>query len=130
MLLGTAGELLADNAHVALWPPALITLGWLRLPGGAGHALLAVQLAVPACWSATRSGDTPPLWRYLSHLPPTQRANTPLDCPPLPGAQALSTGNGAAGAGASSRTRASTHGRPEKRRTDSEAESRQRGSQP
>jgi hypothetical protein len=67
-------------------------------------------------------------------LPPAPTADTTGEHPARLSAAARRSGvehrDGAAGAGASSRTQRSTHGRPEKRRTDSEAECRQTASQP
>src|SRR5687768_12267424 len=42
----TVGELLEHNALVALWPLALVALGWPELPGArhAGDLLIAAQL--------------------------------------------------------------------------------------
>ena len=69
--LGTAAGLLAHNAPVALWPLALIALGWPRLPGAraAGHALVAGQLVAHGLLVGNALGQHPALWRYLPHLP-------------------------------------------------------------
>jgi hypothetical protein len=68
---GTAAALLAHNAPVALWPLALIALGWPRLRGAraAGHALVAGQLLAHGLMVGNALGQHPALWRYLPHLP-------------------------------------------------------------
>ena len=69
--LATAGALLAHNAVVALWPLALVWLGWPRLPGACrvGDVLVAGQLAGHGALVGNALGQHPELWRYLPHLP-------------------------------------------------------------
>ena len=67
----TVLELGAHNAAVALWPLALVALGWPSIPIArvAGDALIAAQLLAHGLLVGTAFGDEPGLWRYLPHLP-------------------------------------------------------------
>ena len=69
--LSTLGELLAHNALVALWPLALIALGWPGLAGArrVADALVAAQLLAHGLLVGSALGQHPQLWRYLPHLP-------------------------------------------------------------
>ena len=61
-------ELVEHNALVALWPLALVALGWPELPGAraAGDAARSPRSCSPtACSSAPPSASTPQLWRFL-----------------------------------------------------------------
>jgi hypothetical protein len=66
-----AAELLAHNAVVALWPLALVELGWPRLRGFRwfGDVLIAGQLLGHGALIGTALAQRPELWRYLPHLP-------------------------------------------------------------
>jgi hypothetical protein len=65
------GELMANNTPVALWPLALIALGWPALTGArlAGDALVTAQLLGHGLLVGAAVGQHPGLWRYLPHLP-------------------------------------------------------------
>jgi hypothetical protein len=67
----TAIELLAHNCPVALWPLALVGLGWPAIPGArrAGDVLIAAQLLGHAALVGGALGAHPGMWRYLPHLP-------------------------------------------------------------
>jgi hypothetical protein len=69
--LGTVGELVAHNTLVALWPLALLALGWPALAGARllGDALIAAQLLAHGLLVGTAVAQRPELWRYLPHLP-------------------------------------------------------------
>jgi hypothetical protein len=68
---GTAAELVAHNATVALWPIALVAVGWPWLRGVrcVGDALVATQLAGHGLVVGTALGARFDLWRFLPHLP-------------------------------------------------------------
>jgi hypothetical protein len=67
----TVFELVAHNLPVALWPLALIALGWPALPGArrVGDALVAGQLLGHGAIAGNALAQQPGLWRYLPHLP-------------------------------------------------------------
>jgi hypothetical protein len=69
--LTTAGGLLGHNALVALWPLALLALGWSELAGARlfGDALIAAQLLAHGLLVGSALGQHPQIWRYLPHLP-------------------------------------------------------------
>jgi hypothetical protein len=69
--LYTASGLLAHNALVALWPLALVAIGWPALAGAraAGDALVAAQLLSHGLTVGGALGQQPDTWRYLPHLP-------------------------------------------------------------
>ena len=69
--LATVGELVEHNTLVALWPLALVALGWPELPGArtAGDLLVAAQLLAHGLLIGTAIGQHPQLWRFLPHLP-------------------------------------------------------------
>ncbi len=69
--LGSAVGLLAHNAPVAMWPLALIALGWPGLRGAraAGNALIATELVAHGLLVGNALGQHPALWRYMPHLP-------------------------------------------------------------
>ena len=58
---GTAGGLLAHNAPVALWPLALVALGWPRLPAArrVGDVLVAGQLVAHGVLVGNALGQHP-----------------------------------------------------------------------
>lgn len=68
---GTVLELLTANAPVAMWPLALVALGWPAIPAirSLGDLLVVAQLlghgVLVGAALATHDG----LWRYLAHLP-------------------------------------------------------------
>jgi hypothetical protein len=68
---GTALTLFAHNAGVALWPLALVALGWPALAWvrGVGDALVAGQLVGHGALLGSALAQQPELWRYLPHLP-------------------------------------------------------------
>jgi hypothetical protein len=67
----TVLELVAHNLPVALWPVALIFLGWPALPvvRRVGDALVAGQLLGHGALVGNAVAQHPGLWRYLPHLP-------------------------------------------------------------
>lgn len=67
----TAISLLGHNALIALWPFALISLGWPSLPGvrWVGDALIAAQLVLDGLVVGGALASHPAMWRYLPHLP-------------------------------------------------------------
>src|SRR5262245_54659571 len=67
----TYGELLAHNVPVALWPAALVLIGWPYLRGvrQAGDAIISVQLLSHGLFVGVAVGARADLWRYLPHLP-------------------------------------------------------------
>jgi hypothetical protein len=67
----TVIELVAHNAPVAVWPLALVALGWPALPGArrVGDALVAGQLLGHGAIIGSALAQHPGLWRYLPHLP-------------------------------------------------------------
>jgi hypothetical protein len=67
----TALGLLAHNAPIALWPLALVALGWPALTGAraVGDALIAGQLVGHGLIVGNALGQHPAAWRYLPHLP-------------------------------------------------------------
>jgi hypothetical protein len=69
--LATLGELLEHNTLIALWPLALVALGWPQLRGArhAGDLLIAGQLLAHGLLVGTALGQHPQLWRFLPHLP-------------------------------------------------------------
>jgi hypothetical protein len=69
--LATVGELLAHNAVVALWPLALVAVGWPALAGVrvVADALIAAQLLAHGLLVGSALGQHPQIWRYLPHLP-------------------------------------------------------------
>jgi hypothetical protein len=69
--LATAAGLLSHNAAVALWPLALVTLGWPGIPGirQLGDVLIAAQLLAHGLAVGGVMGVRPEVWRYLPHLP-------------------------------------------------------------
>lgn len=69
--LDTASELLVHNALVALWPLALVAVGWPALAGArlAGDALIAAQLLSHGLIVGSAVGQHPDTWRYVPHLP-------------------------------------------------------------
>jgi hypothetical protein len=69
--LATAGELLGHNTPVALWPLALLALGWPELAGARllGDALIAAQLLAHGLAVGMAVAQHPEVWRYLPHLP-------------------------------------------------------------
>jgi hypothetical protein len=68
---GTAIRLLGANAAVALWPLALLALGWHRLRGAAqvGDLLVRAQLFGNGLVAGNALGQQPRLALYLPHLP-------------------------------------------------------------
>src|SRR5215203_5118537 len=69
--LDTASGLLAHNSLVALWPLALVALGWPALAGVrlGGDALIAAQLLSHGLIVGSALGQHRDMWRYLPHLP-------------------------------------------------------------
>jgi hypothetical protein len=69
--LDTASGLLAHNALVALWPLALVAIGWPALAGArlVGDALIAAQLLAHGLIVGSALAQHPDMWRYLPHLP-------------------------------------------------------------
>lgn len=69
--VATAWSLLSHNAVVALWPLALVALGWPQIPAvrRAGDALVMAQLASHGATVGLALGAQPGLWRFLPHLP-------------------------------------------------------------
>jgi len=69
--LTTATELFAHNAIVALWPLALVAIGWPSLPvvRRLGDALVAAQLLGHGLLVGGALASHPAMWRYLPHLP-------------------------------------------------------------
>ena len=69
--LSIAIELVADNAPVALWPLALLALGWASLPIARtlGDVLVTAQVLGHGLLVGSALGTHPELWRYLPHLP-------------------------------------------------------------
>lgn len=67
----TIAELVAHNATVALWPIALVAVGWPLLRGVrcVGDALVIAQLAEHGLVVGVALGAQPDLWRFLPHLP-------------------------------------------------------------
>lgn len=67
----TAESLLWHNLSVALWPLALIVLGWASIPviRRVGDVLAVAQLAVHGLLVGNALGQQPALWRFLPHLP-------------------------------------------------------------
>jgi hypothetical protein len=67
----TALTLLRLNAVVALWPVALLWLGWHRMPFARqlGDVLVRAQLLGNGLVAGNALGQHPELWRYLPHLP-------------------------------------------------------------
>jgi hypothetical protein len=68
---GTAVGLVAHNAAVALWPLALVLLGWPALPGvrRVGDGLIVAQLLTHGLLVGAALGEHHDTWRYLPHLP-------------------------------------------------------------
>jgi hypothetical protein len=68
---GTALELLRHNLPVALWPLALVALGWPAMTGvrRVGDALVLAQLAGHGALIGSALAQHGELWRYLPHLP-------------------------------------------------------------
>lgn len=66
-----AVDLAAHNALVALWPIALVAVGWPAIPivRSVGDVLVAGQLAGHGLLVGSALGAHPDLWRYLPHLP-------------------------------------------------------------
>jgi len=64
-------ELLAHNAPVALWPLALVLLGWHGIPVArrVGDGLIAAQLAIHGATIGAALATWPELARWLPHLP-------------------------------------------------------------
>lgn len=69
--LGTVVELLGHNALVALWPVALVAIGWPALAGARqlGDVLIGTQLLAHGLLVGSALGQHPALWRFLPHLP-------------------------------------------------------------
>jgi hypothetical protein len=69
--VGTGLELFAHNAPVALWPLALVAIGWPALPAARllGDLLIAGQLLAHGLLVGSQLGQHPGTWRYLPHLP-------------------------------------------------------------
>ena len=67
----TASELLAHNALVALWPLALVALGWPALAGARARRRRADRRAAArhGLLVGGALGQQPETWRYLPHLP-------------------------------------------------------------
>jgi hypothetical protein len=67
----TAISLLGHNALTALWPLALIALGWPSLAGGRwlGDALVSAQLLLHGLVVGGALASHTSMWRYLPHLP-------------------------------------------------------------
>jgi hypothetical protein len=67
----TAISVLGHNALIALWPLALIVLGWPSLPGArrVGDALVTAQLLLQGAMVGGALASHPATWRYLPHLP-------------------------------------------------------------
>lgn len=67
----TFSDLLAHNAPVALWPCALVAIGWPFLRGvrHVGDTLVAAQLLSHGLLIGVALGTHAELWRYLPHLP-------------------------------------------------------------
>jgi len=67
----TLVELLAANVPVALWPLALVALGWPAMTGVrvAGDLLIAAQLLGHGLLVGAALATHPSLWRFLPHLP-------------------------------------------------------------
>jgi hypothetical protein len=67
----TALALLAHNAGVALWPLALVAVGWPGLAGvrGLGDALVAGHFVGHGALVGSALAQQPGMWRYLPHLP-------------------------------------------------------------
>ena len=63
--------LVRHNAVVALWPLALVWLGWPAIPVARtiGDALAAGQVLVHGAILGSALAQQPGLWRYLPHLP-------------------------------------------------------------
>lgn len=69
--VATATRLLAHNAAVALWPLALVALGWPAL-GGAGllaDGLIAAHLLAHGLLVGSAVAQHPDTWRFLPNLP-------------------------------------------------------------
>ena len=68
---GTALELLAHNAPVALWPLALVALEWHEIPvvRRVGDGLIGAQLAIHGASVGAALATWPGLARWLYHLP-------------------------------------------------------------
>ena len=66
-----AVDLLVHNALVALWPLALIALGWAAIPVArtVADALIAGHLAGHGLLVGNALAAHPDTWRYLPHLP-------------------------------------------------------------
>jgi hypothetical protein len=69
--MSTTLELLAHNAPVALWPLALVALGWPALAGARwlGDLMIAAQLLGHGLLVGAQLAQEPDTWRYLPHLP-------------------------------------------------------------
>lgn len=67
----TVLELLAQNAPVALWPLALVALGWPAIPAirTLGDLLIIAQLLGHGLLVGAALAAHDGLWRYLPHLP-------------------------------------------------------------
>jgi hypothetical protein len=67
----TVGELVSHNTLIALWPLALVAIGWPALAGVRvlGDAVIAAQLLAHGLLVGSALGQHPHLWRYLPHLP-------------------------------------------------------------
>jgi hypothetical protein len=63
--------LVGHNEPVALWPLALVALGWprIRYVRVLGDALMIGQLAGHGALVGSAPAQHPELWRYLPHLP-------------------------------------------------------------
>jgi hypothetical protein len=67
----TVLALVRHNAVVALWPLALVWLGWPAIPVArtTGDALAAGQVLLHGAVLGSALAQQPGLWRYLPHLP-------------------------------------------------------------
>lgn len=67
----TVLELVGHNALVALWPLALVAIGWPAIPivRIVGDALVTGQLLAHGLLIGDAWAQHPHLWRYLPHLP-------------------------------------------------------------
>lgn len=63
--------LVRHNAVVALWPLALVWLGWPAIPVARtiGDALAAGQVLLHGALLGSALAQQPGLWRFLPHLP-------------------------------------------------------------
>ena len=69
--LETVVDLAVHNALIALWPAALVAVGWTVIPvvRTVGDVLVVGQLAGHGLLVGSALGTHPDLWRYLPHLP-------------------------------------------------------------